>query len=161
MHYRHKDVPKQFSDPKPLLKEKKPKTGLKRQGINSRPATLIEKLDRVFSRWRRKSLANQSGMVKCYTCDVWLHWTKIENGHFQKRKHMGTRWHIPNNNPQCPCCNGVKEGNLKIYAENLMKEYGKDILLELSVLATKETHFSKPELEEMIQEYTEKLALLK
>lgn len=160
MHYRHKDVPKQLGDPKPLPKEKKPKTGLKRKGIKKKPSTLIEKLDRVFSRFVRKSSANEHGICKCYTCGVELDWKKISNGHFISRKHFATRWDLDNCRTQCNICNEIKAGNLIVYRDNLTKEKGETFVLELIRKAMVETHFSKPELEEMIQEYKEKLKTL-
>lgn len=54
------------ADPKPE-KVLKPKKGLKSK---IKPLTLVEKLDRVFSQYVRKSTADGSGFVKCYTCPI-------------------------------------------------------------------------------------------
>lgn len=157
MYYRHKDVPKVLGNEKPLPKEKKQK-GLKSK---TKPLTLVEQLDRVFSQFVRKSAASDLGLSYCYTCGLGMNWKKLQAGHFLSRKHMATRWDSRNVKCQCSDCNEIKQGNLKVYAERLQAEYGKDILLELSVLSAQSVKFSKPELKEMMYDLKEKLAILK
>lgn len=157
MHYasKYRTTGRDF---KPEPKPKKEKKGLKRK---IKPDTLIEKLDRVFSQFVRKSSADESGFIKCYTCPKILHWKKMHNGHYKDRDHMCTRWHLKNNNCQCPTCNIDLRGNLEVYKSALIRDYGMDIIQELDILSKQITKFSKPELEEMIFEFKEKLALLK
>ena len=153
MYYRHKDVPKVLGNKKPPPKEKKPK-GLKSK---TKPLTLVEQLDRVFSQFVRKSSADLTGICQCYTCTTKKHWKQMQCGHFMSRKHKNTRWDTDNVRVQCNICNENLNGNLVVYSENLVKECGKDILLELAVCASQSVKFSKPELEEMIYKYKELL----
>lgn len=148
------------SDQKPPPKPPKEKKGLKRQGVNSKPATLIEKLDRVFSRYVRRSRADDNQNAKCYTCPAGMHWKKLHCGHYKDRDHMGTRWDLRNCNSQCHRCNVELKGNLEVYKSALIRDYGIGIIQELDLLSKQMTKFSKPELEEMIFHYTEKLKQL-
>jgi hypothetical protein len=139
------------ADPKPE-RAIKPKKGLKSK---IKPLTLVEKLDRVFSQYVRKSSADDTQMGLCYTCGVRLHWKKLQCGHFMSRKHMATRWSLRNCRPQCSGCNEVKGGNLEVYAERLKLEYGDQILLSLATISASSKKFSKVELQQMIDEYTD------
>ncbi len=118
---------------------------------------LSSKLDQVFSKAVRQSTADCDGFVKCYTCDNIVHWTQLDCGHFRRRKHLSTRWHTKNCKPQCKVCNQQKDGNEKVFAENLTAEYGGDIVGELTRLSLKERKWSCHELKEMIKEYESKL----
>ena len=139
-------------DEKPPAKPKKENKGLKSK---TKPLTLVEKLDRVFSQYVRKSASDDTQMSLCYTCGVGLHWKKLQCGHFMSRKHMATRWSLRNCRPQCSGCNEVKGGNLEVYAERLKLEYGDQILLSLANLAASTKKFSKQELQEKIDYYKE------
>lgn len=157
MHYRHKDEPRKISYPKPEPQPPKKKTGLKR---NSKPATLIEKLDRVFSQFVRKSSANDRGLSFCYTCREGKNWKQQEAGHYIGRAHMGTRWDERNVHSQCNRCNVELKGNLEVYKSALIRDYGLGIIQELDLLSKQTMKFSKPDLEEMIFMYQEKLKQL-
>ncbi len=51
---------------------------------------LVEKLDKVFSIYiRRRNAVND--IAECFTCGKKDHWKKLQNGHFQSRKHYSTR----------------------------------------------------------------------
>lgn len=53
---------------------------------------LIEKLDKIFSIYiRRRNAVND--VAECFTCGKKDHWKKLQNGHFQSRKHYSTKWH--------------------------------------------------------------------
>lgn len=90
----------------------------------------IKACDLAFSRFIRLSNADNKGNVKCYTCDFVGFWKQnsIQNGHFIGRSNFSTRWLRLNNHPQCEKCNMLLNGNLKVYAENLEKEYGSGIV---------------------------------
>lgn len=121
---------------------------------------LIEDADTIFSRFIRLKYANENGIVKCYTCNILLHWTMIQNGHFIKRAHLYLRWSEANCKPQCPSCNEMKHGNIVVYRERLEKEQPclPESLQDQCKLVYKPT---REEIRQIISEYTPKVAELK
>ena len=62
---------------------------------------LVKKLDAVFSQYIRLKDADEFGNATCFTCGKVDHWKKLQNGHFQSRKHYATRWDEMNCQVQC------------------------------------------------------------
>lgn len=81
--------------------------------------SLLSDADAIFSQYIRLKYADDNGWVKCYTCPTVLFWKEIENGHFKKRGNLLLRLDERNCRPQCPSCNGGKDGNLGVYRSNL------------------------------------------
>ena len=51
------------------------------------------KADRIFSQLVRKSAANEyGGWIKCVTCGSMVGWADADAGHFESRRHNGTRY---------------------------------------------------------------------
>ena len=114
---------------------------------------LVKKLDMVFSKYIRISSADKSGYCTCITCGVKKHWKEIQAGHFMSRKHYSTRWDERNVKPQCVGCNMFKQGEQYKYSLFLGKDEA-----EVLYLKSKETvKFSNYELEEMINNYSNRL----
>lgn len=86
-----------------------------------------KEFDRVFSIYIR-----QRDRGQCFTCNIKKRWKYMQNGHYVSRTHMNTRYDETNNHCQCPGCNIFKHGNMDVYAINLIKKYGVDILEELN-----------------------------
>lgn len=103
-------------------------TKLKKWGIRN----WKRELDRVYSLYVRNKYADHNGMVKCYTCNRVDYVEKMHCGHFNPRQYLSTRWRLENTKPQCPTCNTYNNGQPAIFAERLSKEYGPEILTELS-----------------------------
>lgn len=117
---------------------------------------LIQKLDRVFSSYIRIK-HSKDGYCTCYTCGKSVSLLLIDCGHFISRSHMATRWDQNNTRPQCTDCNRFRSGNLKKFEENLIKQLG---LFHVELLKEKSkqiTKFTRNELVDLYQEYTEKL----
>ena len=70
---------------------------------------LVDKLDKVFSIYIRRRYADND-VAECFTCGKQDHWKKLQNGHFQSRKHYSTRWHEQNCQVQCAGCNVFRYG---------------------------------------------------
>ena len=85
--------------------------------------SLISDLDTVFSRYIRIRESDQNGNAVCYTCDIKMHWTKLQAGHFIKRGNMGLRWDTRNAKPQCFKCNCDMHGNMDEYEQRLDSEF--------------------------------------
>lgn len=117
----------------------------------------VSKLDRVFSKWLRLFHADEDGMVQCYTCDNRIYWTDLDCGHFRRRKHITTRWHVKNCKPQCKDCNQVNDGMEEVFAKNLENEYGPGIVENLTNLSLQTIKLPVSELKKQIKDYELKL----
>ncbi len=116
-----------------------------------------KKLDKVFSVYIRTKYS-KNGTVKCYTCPHTGEIKKMQNGHFVPRQYLATRWDEGNCRPQCFACNIYYGGQGAIFAENLMKEYGKSIIAELNKTRTQIVKMTPRDYEEKIAYYEEKLS---
>lgn len=140
------------------LKERKAKAKKKKAESIS---VLTKKLDTIFSQYIRLSYADQNQNVKCFTCDNKIHWKGIQNGHFQSRRFMSTRFHVNNCRPQCYACNIGLSGNQYIYGVNLDKEKGPGTAESMVLLSKQTKKFTPEELKGMIGDYEHKVHDLK
>lgn len=114
---------------------------------------LKKELDAIFSKYIRHKYAID-GYVACYTCGVVKPIKEMQNGHFQSRKHLSTRYDEDNCRVQCVGCNVFKYGESYIFGKKLEKEIDVEALIFKSRQLQK---FNKVELQEMIIEYKAKL----
>ena len=113
---------------------------------------LVKKLDTIFSQYiRLKNSVNEK--ATCFTCGKVDHWKKLQNGHFQSRKHYSTRWDEVNCKVQCAGCNVFKYGEQYKFSVNLDAKYGEGTAEDLSIKAQQIVKISNFELEEMIKKY--------
>ena len=77
----------------------------------------------------------------------------MQNGHFQSRRHMNTRWEFLNTAPQCYGCNVGKQGEQYKFAKYLDETYGKGTADKMEQQSRILTKFSPSELEEFISHY--------
>ena len=117
-----------------------------------------KELDALFSKYVRAKYA-VNGIVKCYTCPHQGEIKKMQNGHFVPRQYLATRWDERNCRPQCYACNMLYGGQGSTFAENLINEYGQDIVSELNKARWKTVKISTMEYEERIEEMKKKLSL--
>ena len=116
-------------------------------------SSLVKKLDREFSRYVRLRQADSNGMVTCVTCGKVLHWKECHAAHFISRRHMATRWNRLNVNPCCVRCNLYESGALDEYSKWIIQEHGMSTFEDLLALKRTTKKWTRPELEEMIEEY--------
>lgn len=114
---------------------------------------LIKKLDVVFSQWIRLSNADHSGYCTCITCEKRFHWKEIQAGHFMSRKHYSTRWNENNVHPQCVACNVYRAGEQYKYSVFLGQYQAEELYLKSQELVK----YTNVELQEMINDYSERL----
>ncbi len=117
---------------------------------------LIVALDRVFSKYIRTKYLRDN-FVECVTCNRKYPINKIQAGHFMSRKHYSTRWDEENVFPQCYGCNVMQQGQQYLFSKFIDNKFGEgysDVLLFKSRETVK---FADYELEEMIQDYTNRL----
>ena len=114
---------------------------------------LVKRLDNVFSQYIRLRNANALGIAECYTCGKQDHWKKLQCGHFQSRKHYGTRWDETNCQVQCSGCNVFKYGEQYKFGVRLDKDFGQGTAEDLHAKAIQITTYSNADLEGLITKY--------
>lgn len=113
---------------------------------------LVKKLDTIFSQYiRLKNSVDEK--ATCFTCGKVDHWKKLQNGHFQSRKHYSTRWDEVNCQVQCAGCNVFKYGEQYKFSVNLDAKYGQGTAEDLSIKAQQIIKLSNFEIEDMIKKY--------
>jgi hypothetical protein len=129
--------------------EKVTETMIKEEDLSG----LIEDADAVFSQYIRLKYADSKGVVKCFTCNTFKHWTLMQNGHYVKRAHLYLRWDERNCRPQDADCNEFKGGNIPVYTERLEAECQgiTEILQEEMRIVHKPT---REEIRQIISQYT-------
>ncbi len=113
---------------------------------------LVDKLDKVFSIYIRRRYAKDD-IAQCFTCGKQDHWKKLQNGHFQSRKHYSTRWHEKNCQVQCSGCNVFRYGEQYKFSKNLDNTYYNGLAEELHIEANKTVKLDNTDLEMLIEKY--------
>ena len=116
---------------------------------------LKKELDTIFSVYIRLREANEYGYCQCFTCGVVRHYKDgMQNGHFQSRKHLSTRFSEDGNcEVQCVSCNIFGSGQQWKFGMNLDAKYGQGRAVELEFLARTTLKISRAEYEEKISYY--------
>ena len=123
---------------------------------------LKKELDKWFSLFIRIRSANEYGMVQCFTCGIVRGYKDgMQNGHFQSRKHMATRFHEDNCQVQCIKCNIFDSGQQYLFSIRLDEKYGEGTAEELEYLARTIHKVSRVEYEEQISYYKDLVKNLK
>tara|TARA_R100000541_G_C1873764_1_gene81284 strand:- start:20 stop:427 length:408 start_codon:yes stop_codon:yes gene_type:complete len=95
---------------------------------------LKKELDKWFSLYIR--LRNsKDGMSICFTCNKIDHYKKLQNGHFQSRRHTSTRWDLKNCQVQCVKCNMFNQGEQFKFGLYLDAQYGEGTAEELEIIS--------------------------
>ena len=114
---------------------------------------LKKELDKWFSLYIRLR-ESEEGLVQCFTCNKVSHYKSgMQNGHFQSRKHLSTRWSETNCQVQCVGCNMFKAGEQYKFAINLDAKYGEGTAKELELTARTIMKVSRIDYEEKISYY--------
>ena len=113
---------------------------------------LVKKLDTIFSQYiRQKNSVDE--IATCFTCGKQDHWKKLQNGHFQSRRHYSTRWDEINCQVQCSGCNVFKYGEQFMFGQNLDNKFGQGTARRLHIKAQQTIKLADFELEDMIINY--------
>jgi len=113
---------------------------------------LVKKLDTIFSQYIR--LKNSIDEIStCFTCGKQDHWKKLQNGHFQSRRHYSTRWDEINCQVQCSGCNVFKYGEQYVFGNKLDQKFGTGTARRLHIKAQQIVKLSDSDLEDMIKRY--------
>lgn len=122
---------------------------------------LKKDLDKIFSIYIRTRHADDNGMVECWTCSVKKHYKEMHAGHFMSRKHLPTRFHEDNVQVQCPKCNLFGQGEQYAFGKLLDIRIKEGLAEHLQTLSKTRMKFTRSDYIEMIEEYKEKVKLLK
>ena len=115
---------------------------------------LKKELDKWFSLFIRLRDATPEGLVQCFTCGKVSHYKSgMQNGHFQSRKHLTTRWNLKNCQVQCSGCNIFKSGEQYKFSLALDGKYGEGTAAELEVLARGTWKITRVEYEDFVCYY--------
>ena len=115
---------------------------------------LKKELDKWFSLFIRLRDATDEGMIQCHTCGCVKHYKKgMQNGHFQSRRFLATRFNEENCAPQCVACNMFRAGEQYKFSLNLDAKYGEGKAEELELLARTIVKFTRVDYEDNIRYY--------
>ena len=124
---------------------------------------LKKELDKWFSLFiRLRDATDHEGLCQCITCGKVSHYKKgIQNGHFQSRRFMATRYDEQNCFSQCVACNMFRGGEQFRFALALDAKYGEGTAQELEFLARTIVKFTRVDYEEKIGYYKDLVEKLK
>lgn len=126
---------------------------------NKTDKQLKEDAWKLISKYIRLRNADWRGLAQCYTCKILKIWTELDCGHYIHNK---GDFNENNLKPQCSRCNRFLNGNLGVYAENLIKDYGADFVNKLrKEVEKKGNRYTRQELIEIITYYKNELTHLK
>lgn len=121
-------------------------------------SVLIAELDTQLSLYVRLNAADAYGTIRCISCDDRVWWKEAECCHFKDRKHMGTRFYLPNLAAGCHNCNCYeKESHIETW-ENKLTALQID---DLNNRARSLMKWTKYEIEQLILDYRDKVAKLR
>ena len=109
---------------------------------------LVRQLDKVFSEYIR---ARDKKCICCGTQE------DLQCGHLLSRVAYSTRWDEDNAHAQCRKCNLVHEHNPHIYVKAYIQQHGINQYYNILSKYSKAVKISNAEMEQMIEEYQEKL----
>ena len=124
---------------------------------------LKKELDKWFSLFiRLRDATDHEGLCQCITCGKVSHYKKgIQNGHFQSRRFMATRYDEQNCFSQCVACNMFRGGEQFRFALALDSKYGEGTAQELEYLARTIVKFTRSDYEDKIVYYKDAVEKLK
>lgn len=122
--------------------------------------TLEKQCDDAYSLLRRHQAKDKEGNVKCFTCARRYPLEQMTLGHWQKRRHHGTRYHDINCQPQCMECQNQCETDATAdihFGKLLIWMYGEPKIMEIHKLAHSTVHMSKYDYTMLLEELNKEL----
>ena len=125
----------------------------------------ISKLKKELDKWFSLFIRLREGdgeLVQCFTCGCIKHYKKgMQNGHFQSRRFLATRFDEENCQPQCVACNMFRGGEQFRFALGLDSKYGEGKAEEIEILSKSIVKFTRVDYEEKIGYYKDLVEKLK
>jgi hypothetical protein len=123
---------------------------------------LKKELDKYFSLFIRLRSATDTGLCQCITCGTIKHYKSMQNGHFQSRRFLATRWSEEGNcEVQCQKCNIWEQGMQFRFSIYIDSKYGEGTAEHLEGLARTTIKISRIDYEEKISYYKKAVNKLK
>lgn len=119
---------------------------------------------KTFQQMIRIEAADDSGMVKCVTCEkryLWNQGFQMQSGHFVASRANAILFDERNTHPQCSRCNVFLHGNQEAYADFMLSTYGRDVINDLQLKRQQTVSFTKDELARMRIRYMDRIAAAK
>jgi hypothetical protein len=113
---------------------------------------LKKELDKWFSLYIRLRESNEE-LCQCFTCGKVDHFKRMQNGHFQSRRFLPTRFDEENCQVQCPACNVFRYGEQYKFGLYLDGKYGEGTAQELEYLARTTIKLGRVDYDEKIVYY--------
>lgn len=120
----------------------------------------IAELDKWFSLFIRLRVADERGMVRCFTSGTLVHYKEAQAGHFVSRRYMATRWDEMNVQVQSVSENIFNQGNNYEFGKRLNRKYGPGTADRLIIKKNNICKIGLVELNLLIAEYKKKVELL-
>lgn len=135
----------------------------KKKGKKKR-RTAAQKLDEVAAlvqKLVKLKAADYTGYCYCVTCGVSKHWSEMQGGHFISRRYTATKILEENIHPQCPACNGPRNGNLVPYTLYMQDRYGRDFVEELERRKRETKKYTREEVAELKEYYLDQITKIR
>jgi len=152
-HFREREKQKKEEKAR-LKKERKESTKGFQKNLRKK---LHKKAWSLMSEWIRRKDANPDGYVECYTCRRIKHYKETNAGHY---KHDKLDFDERNLKVQCVKCNQHNSGELDLYAERLISEYGLEWFNKLIKDAWSHKGYSIEDLSKIIEDLKIKISNL-
>ena len=101
----------------------------------------------------------RSARGRCFVCGDRRNWKEQQAGHYIHKDCLD--FDLININCSCVRCNKWLSGNLGVYAERLIAEYGEEAVIRLRQRANQVKKFTITELEGLIENYKQKIKELR
>ena len=75
--------------------------------------------------------ADKDGFLKCCTCPKFVHWKKLQGGHFVPGRGNAVLFDNRGVHAQCYQCNVEKKGQWVEYEKFMIERYGQEVVNEL------------------------------
>ena len=86
---------------------------------------------------------------RCYTCGAGRHFKQLQAGHFIPGRHNSILFDIRGIHAQCTYCNHIKEGATLEYLDQMLVDYGQEVVDELRQLDKQTRKYTVAELADL------------
>lgn len=126
-----------------------PKTAQKRVSLRGECERLFRDYGSPYYR-KLDAIARGDGeVVRCCTCIRVHDWREMDAGHYIPKRYLDAYFADKNINAQCRICNGIMEGNRKIYSRFIDFKYGKKTLERLNAIPNQPSTLTRERLKEL------------
>lgn len=124
-------------------------------------STLIKKMDDIFSDYIRLRDADNHGTVTCFITGERVWWRDADAAHFVGRSNMPTRYDEMNVHATTRDSNRFDPDHHTKYYLKMEEKYGWQVRQAIEQKGKSLMKFNRSDILEMMEEYSEKVAILK